>query len=70
LWTILPKREYIFSLFPDLQYRADVVQLLAGKRYDENVIAAQSALMADDPKLRQLYELLSKSIHKQAENVR
>lgn len=35
-------------------------------RYDENVIAAQSALLADDPELRQLYELLSKSIHRQA----
>ena len=35
-------------------------------RYDENVIAAQSALMADDPELQQLYELLSKSIHRQA----
>lgn len=36
-------------------------------RYDENVIAAQSALLADDPDLQQLYELLSKSIHRQAE---
>ena len=37
-------------------------------RYDENVIAAQSALMADDPELQQLYELLSKSIHRHAKN--
>ena len=35
-------------------------------RYDENVIAAQSALLADDSELRQLYELLSKSIHRHA----
>ena len=33
-------------------------------RYDENVIAAQSALLADDPNLQQLYEQLSKSIHR------
>ena len=38
-------------------------------RYDENVIAAQSALMADDPELQQLYELLSKSIHRQAKHM-
>lgn len=38
-------------------------------RYDENVIAAQSALLSDDPALRQLYELLSKSIHRHTENV-
>ena len=38
-------------------------------RYDENVIAAQSALLADDPALQQLYELLSKSIHRHAENM-
>ena len=31
-----------------------------------NVIAAQSALLSDDPALQQLYELLSKSIHKHA----
>ena len=33
-------------------------------RYAENVIAAQSALLADDPNLQQLYEQLSKSIHR------
>ena len=38
-------------------------------RYDENVIAAQSALLADNPELRQLYELLSKSIHRQAKHM-
>ncbi|MGI6232956.1 MAG: Rossmann-like and DUF2520 domain-containing protein [Prevotella sp.] len=32
-------------------------------RYDENVIRAQSALLSDIPRLRELYELLSKDIH-------
>jgi len=31
-------------------------------RYDENVIAAQSALLADEPSMQQVYELMSKSI--------
>lgn len=32
-------------------------------RYDEQVIQAQSQLLADSPQLREVYDLLSKSIH-------
>jgi hypothetical protein len=32
-------------------------------RYDEQVIQAQSMLLADRPQLRAVYDLLSKSIH-------
>ena len=35
-------------------------------RYDENVIRMQSALMAADPELQQIYELLSLDIHRKA----
>lgn len=32
-------------------------------RWDENVMAAQKALLADEPDMQQIYELMSKSIH-------
>ena len=32
-------------------------------RYDENVIAAQMRLLADEPMMRDVYELMSRSIH-------
>jgi hypothetical protein len=35
-------------------------------RYDENVIRMQSALLAADPELQQIYELLSLDIHRKA----
>ena len=35
-------------------------------RYDENVIRMQSALLADNPELQQIYELLSLDIHRKA----
>ena len=35
-------------------------------RYDENVIRMQSALLANDPELQQIYELLSLDIHRKA----
>ena len=35
-------------------------------RYDENVIRMQSALLADNPELQQIYELLSLDIHHKA----
>ena len=35
-------------------------------RYDENVIRMQTALLADNPELQQIYELLSLDIHRKA----
>lgn len=35
-------------------------------RWDENVINAQKALLADEPEMQQIYDLMSKSIHKLA----
>ncbi|MBR1447762.1 MAG: DUF2520 domain-containing protein [Prevotella sp.] len=35
-------------------------------RYDENVIEAQKQLLADEPMMRQVYELMSKSIYQLA----
>jgi predicted short-subunit dehydrogenase-like oxidoreductase (DUF2520 family) len=32
-------------------------------RWDENVMAAQKALLTDEPDMQQIYELMSKSIH-------
>lgn len=32
-------------------------------RWDENVMDAQKALLADEPDMRQIYEIMSKSIH-------
>ena len=32
-------------------------------RWDENVMAAQKALLTDEPEMEQLYEMMSKSIH-------
>lgn len=32
-------------------------------RWDENVMAAQKALLSDEPEMQQIYELMSKSIH-------
>ena len=32
-------------------------------RWDENVMAAQKALLADEPDMQQIYEIMSKSIH-------
>ena len=32
-------------------------------RYDENVIEAQKALLADDPVMQHIYDIMSKSIH-------
>lgn len=37
-------------------------------RYDEQVMEAQKALMADEPLMQQIYELMSKSIHKEADD--
>lgn len=36
-------------------------------RYDENVIEAQKQLLADEPMMRQVYELMSKSIYQLAQ---
>ena len=33
-------------------------------RWDENVLAAQKALLAEEPEMQQIYEIMSKSIHK------
>ena len=35
-------------------------------RWDENVMNAQKALLADEPEMQQIYDLMSKSIHKLA----
>ena len=35
-------------------------------RWDKNVLAAQKALLAEEPEMQQIYELMSKSIHKLA----
>ena len=35
-------------------------------RWDENVMNAQKALLADEPEIQQIYDLMSKSIHKLA----
>lgn len=35
-------------------------------RYDENVMAAQEALLADLPRVQEVYRLLSRSIHEEA----
>ena len=35
-------------------------------RYDENVIEKQCQLLADNPELQQIYEIMSKSIHQKA----
>ena len=35
-------------------------------RWDENVLAAQKALLSEEPEMQQIYELMSKSIHKLA----
>ena len=37
-------------------------------RYDENVINAHLQMLADDPRLQQVYELMSKSIHETYSN--
>lgn len=38
-------------------------------RYDENVINAQQRLLADLPRMQEIYELMSKSIHERATEV-
>jgi predicted short-subunit dehydrogenase-like oxidoreductase (DUF2520 family) len=35
-------------------------------RWDENVLSAQKALLASEPDMQQIYELMSNSIHKLA----
>jgi len=39
-------------------------------RYDLNVINKQLELLSDEPEMRQLYELISKDIHRINENKR
>ena len=43
-----------------------VAQTGPAVRYDEQVLEAQKALLADEPLMQQIYDLMSKSIHKLA----